>query len=123
LYCLRRRKISGYQILDESISSGLNLLGVMLPYMPFHYLLFRQLKTSAIVLTSGNFSSEPILTENNEALRQFSNITDAVIIHNRDIYNRTDDSVVRFISDKRESSGVREDMFLHPSGHHLILKE
>jgi hydrogenase maturation protein HypF len=97
---LKKKKDAGNQVLAESISSGLNLLGVMLPYMPFHYLLFRQLKTSAIVLTSGNFSSEPILTENSEALRQFSNITDAVIVHNRDIYNRTDDSVVRFIADK-----------------------
>jgi len=97
---LKKKKNAGYQVLAESISSGLNLLGVMLPYMPFHYLLFRQLKISAIVLTSGNFSSEPILTENSEALRQFSNITDAVILHNRDIYNRTDDSVVRFIADK-----------------------
>ena len=97
---LKKKKNAGYQVLAESISSGLNLLGVMLPYMPFHYLLFRQLKTSAIVLTSGNFSSEPILTENSEALRQFSNITNAVILHNRDIYNRTDDSVVRFIADK-----------------------
>jgi [NiFe] hydrogenase maturation protein HypF len=97
---LKKKKNTGYQVLAESISSGLNLLGVMLPYMPFHYLLFRQLKTSAIVLTSGNFSSEPILIENNEALRQFSNITDAIIVHNRDIYNRTDDSVVRLIADK-----------------------
>ena len=97
---LKKKKNAGNQVLAESLSSGLNLLGVMLPYMPFHYLLFSQLKTSAIVLTSGNFSSEPILTENSEALRQFSNITDAVILHNRDIYNRTDDSVVRFIADK-----------------------
>jgi hydrogenase maturation protein HypF len=97
---LKKKNNAGYPVLAESISSGLDLLGVMLPYMPFHYLLFRQLKTSAIVLTSGNFSSEPILTENYEALRQFSNITDAVIVHNRDIYNRTDDSVVRFIADK-----------------------
>jgi hydrogenase maturation protein HypF len=97
---LKKKKNAGYQVLAESISSGLNLLGVMLPYMPFHYLLFRQLKTAAIVLTSGNFSSEPILTDNYNALRQFSKITDAVILHNRDIYNRTDDSVVRFIADK-----------------------
>jgi hydrogenase maturation protein HypF len=97
---LKKKKNAGYHVLAESISSGLDLLGVMLPYMPFHYLLFRQLKTFAIVLTSGNFNSEPILTENSEALRQFSNIADAVIVHNRDIYNRTDDSVVRFIAGK-----------------------
>jgi hydrogenase maturation protein HypF len=97
---LKKKENNGAKAIAGSISSGLNLLGVMLPYMPFQYLLFCQLKTAAIVLTSGNFSSEPILIDNYEALRQFSNITDAVIVHNRDIYNRTDDSVVRFIADK-----------------------
>jgi len=84
--------------LAQDLNSGLNLLGVMLPYMPIHYLLFRRLKTSAIVLTSGNFSSEPILIDNQYALDQFSDLVDAVILYNRDIYNRTDDSVVRIIS-------------------------
>jgi len=97
---LKKKTNVGNQVLAESVSAGLNLLGVMLPYMPFHYLLFRQLETNAIVLTSGNFSNEPILTENSDALRQFSDITAAVIVHNRDIYNRTDDSVVRIIADK-----------------------
>ena len=86
--------------LAESLNAGLNLLGVMLPYMPFHYLLFRHLKTSAIVLTSGNFSSEPILIDNGLALEQFSPLVDSIVLHNREIYNRTDDSVVRIINDK-----------------------
>ncbi len=86
--------------LAANINSGLNLLGAMLPYLPFHYQLFRKLKTSAIVLTSGNFSSEPILIENMESLLKLSTCTDAVVLHNRDIYNRTDDSVVRIINGK-----------------------
>lgn len=97
---LKKKQASGKSAISTSVSSHLDLLGVMLPYMPFHYLLFRKLKTAAIVLTSGNFSSEPIITDNIEALRQFSNITDAVILHNREIFNRTDDSVVRYISGK-----------------------
>ncbi len=91
---------NGRPVLAESLNAGLNLLGIMLPYMPFHYLLFRHLKTSAIVLTSGNFSSEPILIDNELALQQFSSLVDVVVLHNRDIYNRTDDSVVRIIDDK-----------------------
>ena len=79
----------------KNINSGLNLLGVMLPYMPFHYLLFHRLKTSAIVLTSGNFSSEPILIDNQAAKAQFTPFVEAIVLHNRDIFNRTDDSVVR----------------------------
>lgn len=84
----------------KSLNAGLNLLGIMLPYMPFHYLLFRHLKTSAIVLTSGNFSSEPILIDNKLTLEQFAPLVDAVVLHNRDIFNRTDDSVVRIMSEK-----------------------
>jgi hydrogenase maturation protein HypF len=83
--------------LAHQLNADLNLLGVMLPYMPFHYLLFHHLKTNAIVLTSGNFSSEPILIENQEALDQFEPFVDAIVLHNRDIYNRTDDSVVRIM--------------------------
>jgi len=96
---LQKKKVTSLPM-SEIISSGLNLLGVMLPYMPFHYLLFKSLKTSAIVLTSGNFSSEPILTDNMTALDQFSNHADVIVLHNRDIYNRTDDSVVRIIAGK-----------------------
>jgi len=111
---------NGQPILAESLNAGLNLLGVMLPYMPFHYLLFRKLKTQAIVLTSGNFSSEPILINNELALEQFSPLVDMVVLHNRDINNRTDDSVVRIIDDKervfRRSRGyvpapVRTDLY------------
>lgn len=86
--------------LAKSINAGLSLAGVLLPYMPFHYQLFGWLKTPAIVLTSGNFSSEPILTDNREAVSQFSDSVDGILLHNRDIYNRTDDSVVRVIGGK-----------------------
>lgn len=97
---IEKKYTKDQQVLAESLNSGLNLLGVMLPYMPIHYLLFRNLKTDAIVLTSGNFSSEPILIDNELALDQFSSLVDAVVLHNRDIYNRTDDSVVRIIANK-----------------------
>jgi hydrogenase maturation protein HypF len=86
--------------LPTGLNAGLNLLGVMLPYLPFHYQLFARLQTNAIVLTSGNFSSEPILTENKDALEQFSDRVDLVLLHNRDIFNRTDDSVVRIMDGK-----------------------
>jgi hydrogenase maturation protein HypF len=86
--------------IPETLNSGLGLLGVMLPYMPFHYLIFNRLNTPAIVLTSGNISSEPILIGNDAALDQFSDSLDGIVLHNRDIYNRTDDSVVRIINGK-----------------------
>src|SRR4030042_460042 len=81
------------------VSSGLNTIGCMLPYMPFHYQLFELLKTPVIVLTSGNLSDEPILIDNNIALKVLGPITDAVLLYNRDIYNRTDDSVVMVVNE------------------------
>ena len=107
---LGKKKVINMPLLADSLNSGLNLLGVMLPYMPLHYLLFRNLHTSAIVLTSGNFSREPILIENNLALEQFSSFVDAIVLHNRNIYNRTDDSVVRVI-------GARERIFRRSRGY------
>lgn len=83
-----------------SVSNGLVNLGVMLPYMPFHHMLFEHLNTDAIVLTSGNFTDEPIITGNKEALVKFYGKVDAVITYNRKIHNRTDDSVGMLVNDK-----------------------
>ncbi len=94
------KKNHGKPLVANNVSSGLNLLGVMLPYLPFHALLFQKLQTSAIVLTSGNFSNEPILIDNGEAMFRFSDFLDAVVLHNREIHNRTDDSVVRIMDEK-----------------------
>ena len=86
--------------LSPSLSRGLDTLGVVLPYMPFHYLLFGKLKTPAIVLTSGNLSDEPVLISDKEACKQLSGLADAVIGYNREIYNRADDSVALVVNGK-----------------------
>lgn len=86
--------------LAHGIALGLNTLGAFLPYMPFHYLLFGHINSPAIVMTSGNMADEPIIISNNRALDTFLGPTNGVITYNRDIVNRTDDSVVRIISDK-----------------------
>jgi hydrogenase maturation protein HypF len=72
----------------------------MLPYTPLHYLLFgnsagNPSEFSALVMTSGNMSEEPIVISNEEALQQLGSIADWFVFHNRDIYMRVDDSVVR----------------------------
>ncbi len=85
--------------LAPSVSDGLHTIGAMLPYMPFHYLLFKYLKTPVIVLTSGNLSDEPIIIDNDSAVSILGKISDAVLVYNRDIYNRTDDSVVMVVND------------------------
>jgi hydrogenase maturation protein HypF len=68
--------------------------GVMLPYTPLHYLLLRSGFT-ALVMTSGNISEETIAIDNDEAFERLGAIADYFLIHNRDIYLRSDDSIVR----------------------------
>lgn len=92
----RRPIILAQQLVSISneINDGLGKLGVMLPYMPFHYLLFERLELPAIVLTSGNISANPIIIDDDLAWQHFGSSVDAVVSYNREIYNRTDDSVV-----------------------------
>ncbi|MFN2336999.1 MAG: carbamoyltransferase HypF, partial [Bacteroidales bacterium] len=80
-----------------SVSSGLNTIGAMLPHMPLHHLLFRAISTPAVVLTSGNLSDEPIITDDLQAERDLMPVTGCVVSYNRKINNRADDSVVRVI--------------------------
>jgi hydrogenase maturation protein HypF len=89
------------RMMPSSVSNGLGTIGIMLPYMPFHHLLFEKLKTEAIVLTSGNISDEPIIIDNRVAEKNLNGISDALLIYNRDINNRTDDSII-FIANKKE---------------------
>ena len=86
--------------LDPGVSVGFITIGAMLPYMPFHHLLFKKLDLPAIVLTSGNLSDEPIVINNDDAVGKLTRIADAVLIYNREIYNRTDDSVVFSVNEK-----------------------
>jgi hydrogenase maturation protein HypF len=88
---LQRRRDSA---LSDALAPGNNTLGIMLPYTPLHHLLFGD-QFSALVMTSGNVSDEPIVTGNREALQRLSSIADAFVFHNRDIHTRVDDSVAR----------------------------
>lgn len=84
----------------DAVAPGNDTLGLMLPYTPLHYLLFSDSQDSpaeytALVMTSGNLSEEPIVVENAEALRRLAGVADWFLLHNRDIWTRADDSVVR----------------------------
>jgi len=70
-------------------------LGVFLPYTPLHHLLFAGKRFSALVMTSGNISEEPIAIDNAEAVERLRGLADYFLVHNREILLRADDSVVR----------------------------
>lgn len=80
--------------LATGITPGLRELGVMLPYTPMHHLLF-QGALSCLVMTSANRSEEPIVISNQEAAAKLGGLVDKVVSHNREIFTRVDDSVVR----------------------------
>ena len=90
---LRKRRFHG---LSPQVSPKNKYLGVMLPYTPLHYLLM-EAGPEILVMTSGNMTDEPINIENDAAFDNLSHIADFFLIHDRDIYLRSDDSVLRVI--------------------------
>ncbi len=87
----------------------------MLPYTPLHHLLFTYPIASgnpvgkshfrALVMTSGNLSEEPIVRDNDEAVKKLSGMVDGFLFHDRDIFMRVDDSV--FDSDRIADCGMK----------------
>jgi hydrogenase maturation protein HypF len=68
----------------------------MLPYTGLHAMLFDKVEEPAFVMTSANPPSEPIVTDNAEAVAKLGSTVDYFLFHNRAVAQRCDDSVVRF---------------------------
>ncbi len=86
--------------LAPAVNNGLSTTGALMPYMPFHYLLFKKLNTRAIVFTSANMSDEPVIIDDVIACNELTRVADSMVSYNREILNRADDSVVRFINNR-----------------------
>ncbi len=84
----------GQTMVAPRVAPRSSTIGVMLPYTPLHFLLF-DYAVPVLVMTSGNLSEEPIAIDNDEAVQRLGSIADFFLVHNRDIYLRSDDSVVR----------------------------
>lgn len=85
--------------LPENLAPNLHSLGVMLPYTPLHLMLFSE-AVDLLVMTSGNPSGLPLEKDNQEAVDRLGKVADYFLMHNREIENRTDDSVVRVVNGK-----------------------
>jgi hydrogenase maturation protein HypF len=88
---LRRKREIG--IADEVAPRNRDL-GLFLPYTPLHHLIFAIGGFRALVMTSANLSEEPIAIDNQEAVERLRDLADFLLVHNRDILWRSDDSVV-----------------------------
>ena len=114
---LSRRPSGG---LADAVAPAAADLGFMLPNTPLHWLLFYapQSRSSllelsegapaeqtlqsvnpphfrALVMTSGNRAEEPIVSDGESAIRVLSAYADGFLDHDRGIFMRVDDSVVR----------------------------
>lgn len=100
------------QVELAGIAPGLACLGAMLPYAPLHHLLFHQAAGAPtgtrwldqaqdllLVMTSGNASGQPLVIDNDAAWQDLAPLADALLLHDRDIVARNDDSVLRVRSD------------------------
>ncbi|MCK6475712.1 MAG: carbamoyltransferase HypF [Phycisphaerales bacterium] len=85
------------------VAPGRAELGFMLAYTPLHHLLLEPAGgfPDVLVMTSANLSDEPIAYEDDDARRRLAPLADALLVHDRPIRMRTDDSVVTAFEGRR----------------------
>lgn len=110
---------AGGEPLATGVAPGQTGLGFMLPYTPLHHLLLRSLERP-VVMTSGNRSDEPQAIANDEARQRLGPIADAWLLHDREILNRLDDSVLRIAAGQprflRRARGYAPEAIRLPRG-------
>lgn len=84
----------GPERLPDAVAPGLDTLGFMLPATPLHVLMLQRMERP-VVMTSGNLSDAPQVIDDDEAAEKLGGIAPYALVHDREIANRVDDSVVR----------------------------
>lgn len=84
-------------MIAPGVAPANSCLGVMLPTTPLHHLLMDALGFP-IVATSGNRGSEPIVSDEAQALARLGGLADVFLVHDRPILRPVDDSVVRVMT-------------------------
>ena len=97
---LLQRRPDAEDAAAPSVAPGNPCLGVMLPYAPIHLLLLAP--DDLWVMTSANLSGEPIIYDDAAAEQGLAEIADAILMHNREIVHRVDDSVLRMTAGGRQ---------------------
>jgi hydrogenase maturation protein HypF len=82
--------------LPVAIAPRVGTFGFMLPYSPLHHLLLENFD-GPLVMTSGNLSDEPICYRDEEAGGRLGSIADHLLLHDRPVHMRADDSVARVV--------------------------
>ncbi|HUU87193.1 MAG TPA: carbamoyltransferase HypF, partial [Candidatus Glassbacteria bacterium] len=85
--------------LSSLVAPDLHNLGVMLPYTALHYMLFDKVSDQTFIMTSANPPNQPIIKDNDVALKRLNGIVDYFLFHDREIAYRCDDSVLRVHGD------------------------
>lgn len=108
---LLRKNTNG--LLPDAIAPGLSHFGIMLPSTPLHYLIFNafidspdglhwlnELQSTILIVTSANSGGDPLVIDDDNARQELASIADKIILYNRQIITRLDDSVMRIINNK-----------------------
>jgi len=88
---LFRKKEIDEEILNYA-APDLPTIGLMLPYTGLHHLIFDEIDVKALVMTSANLPDQPMVIDDEEA---FELDADCYLLHDREIANRIDDSLIR----------------------------
>lgn len=122
----RREAANRERELAAAVAPGVDDVGLFLPTTPLHVELFRGAPYAALVVTSGNLHDEPICRTREEARAKLAGLADLLLVHDREIVRRADDSVVRTRHDghavvRRSRGYVPEPLALAPAVREPVL--